>query len=40
MKRLCGWILLSMPALIRCVVLSASDGQGSDVDGILKLDVT
>jgi len=36
MKRLCGWILLSVTALIWCVALSAGDGQGGDVDSILK----
>jgi hypothetical protein len=37
MTRLCSLILVSVIALGCCVALSASDGQGADVDSILKL---
>ena len=36
MKRLCFSILVSLMALGWCIALSASDGQGTDVDSILK----
>jgi len=36
MKRLCVWILVSLMALVWCIALSASDGQGTDVDSVLK----
>lgn len=36
MKRLCVRILASLTALVWCVALSASDGQGTDVDSTLK----
>src|SRR5712692_4272415 len=36
MTRMCGWILVSVTALLWCVALPASDGQGTDVNSILK----
>jgi hypothetical protein len=37
MVRLWHWIPLSVTALVCCVALSASDGQGTGVDTVLKL---
>jgi hypothetical protein len=36
MKRWCVWIPVSVMALLWCIVVSASDGQGTEVDRILK----
>ena len=36
MTRLCGSVLLSVLALVWCVALSGSDGQGTDLNGVLK----
>jgi hypothetical protein len=37
MGRLCVWIFVFLIASICCVVLSASDGQGTGIDSVLKL---
>jgi len=37
MKRLCVWIFVFFVASVWCVALSASDGQGTSVDSVLKL---
>jgi hypothetical protein len=37
MKRLCVWIFVFLVASVWCAALSASDGQGTGVDSVLKL---